>query len=245
MILGLLVAVLAAPGALDEEQVVAALKQAERVGLEEHDQAGLLRHFAPDGRWVVGRRAAPDAHDVILDLGTMREILALDLAGIPNESRVDFAKVTPDLDADPPTVELIEVRKFHGGRSLVGVRFTLAPKGGGWQVVERRQWDIEERVGLIPTLYDDAYWLDADAVIDYPGTDSAKERLDALFAARRYAEVRTLARQLLGEAPNDATALSFLAQVEFRLGNLEAARDAARKARLAGGAPAVPEALMR
>lgn len=244
MIFGLLIAALLAPPALDEAQVVRALKQAERLAYEEHDPAPLLARLAPDVRWINGRRGSAGPHDVVLDLQTLRAILKLDLAGLPADGRLDFAKTSANLDADPPSVEFVETRKFHGGRSLIGVRFTLQVAVKGWRIAERRQWDIEEKVGIIPTLFNDEYWLDADAVIDQPGTDSADERLDALLAARRYSELRDLATRLVAQPSPKAEWWSFLARAEFRLGRLEAARRAARKAHAAGSIMRVPGSLL-
>lgn len=245
MIASLLVAALLAPPALVEAEVVRALKQSERLAFEEHDLGAQLRHFAKDARWITGRRAVPDAYDVVFDLKAARAVLALDLGDAPAGGRLDFMKTEADLEADPPTVRFVEVRKFHGGRSLVGVRFVLRTTARGWAIAERRQWDLEERTSVIPTLYDDAYWLDADAVIDQPGTDSARERLDALMAARRYGEARALAKRLLDGPPPHGDWWGFLSQAEFRLGNLDAARAAGLKARASGTSAVLPRALFK
>ena len=241
--MGLLIALLLGPGWTDAE-VVNRIKKAERAGFEHHDLAGQLQILLPKARWVIGRTGAPDEHDVVLDQAGISGLLRLDYAGPPGSRRVDFEKTEVDLQADPPMVELIQSRRFHGGRILLHTRFELARDAEGWGVSTRREWPLEERVGPLPTLFNDAFWLDADAVVEQPSTDTVGERFDALLIARRYAQLVREASVLTERGVEDPKIKSFWARAAFRLGDLGEAIRLGRVVLKEGGVPGLPAALL-
>lgn len=240
----LVIALLAGP-AWTDAGVTRAIKKAERAGFEQHDLDGLMALMRPGARWINGRRADPDAHDVVLPIKTARAVLRLVYTGPPGTRRVDFLKTTVDLNAKPPTVELLVSRRSRGGRALARVAFELAQDEKGWGVVSRREWPLEERMGPMPTLLDDAFWLDADAAVEQPGTDTLSERFNALLEARRYAQLIREAKVIAGHHEEDAALWSLWAQAAYRTGDLDEARRLAKIARSKGASPGVPPALIR
>jgi hypothetical protein len=227
-----------------EDAVTRDLKGGERAGYEDHDVDRFLARFAPEAQWVQGRRAAADAYDVRLGMKVARRWLRIERAGPPEQRRLEFVEVSAALDADPPTVTLVESLAGLGMRQLVKVRFTLKKSPKGWQIVERRQWPVEDRSGPIPVLYNDAYWLEADAVLDNPGTDTAAERLDALLSAHRFAELFDLAGWLIRQPNAPMRAWTERARAAWRLGKVDVARAAAKAARAQRANPGVPANLL-
>lgn len=239
----LLIALMAGPAWTDAD-VSQVVKKAERAGYEHHDVAGILRIMRPGARWIVGRRAVADAHDVVMTQAIVADVLRLQYAGPPGSRRVDFLETTVELDADPPRIMLIQSRRFSGGRVLTGTLFELARDAKGWGVITRREWPIEDRMGPFPTLYDDAFWLDADTGIDQPCSDTLAERFSALMNARRYAQLAREAAGLAARGGTDPKIWSFWAQAAYRLGKLSDARRLGRIARDKGGLPQLPAELM-
>jgi hypothetical protein len=239
----LLIALMAGP-AWTDAGVGQVIKKAERAGDEPHAVAGGLRLMRPGARWIVGRTAVADAHDVVMTQKTVADVLRLQYAGPPGSRRVDFLETTVELDADPPRVMLTQSRRFSGGRVLTGTLFELARDAKGWGVVTRREWPIEERMGPLPTLYDAAFWLDADTALEQPCSDTLAERFSALLNARRYAQLAREATRLAARGGTDPKIWTFWAQAAYRLGQLSEARRLARIAGDKGGLPQLPSQLM-
>lgn len=242
MILLALGVALLAP-AWTDQAVIRTLKGAERAAIEDHDVTRLFARFAKDGRWITGRRAVADAHDVQFDVRTAQQVMRVKLDGPPGRSRLAFVDASAELAAEPPTVSLTLSHDDMGRRLLSTVRYVLRQTRGGWQIVERRQWPLEARGGLAPSIFNDAFWLDADARVDQPGTDTGLERLDALLAARRIAEAAALVERLMQQPDPPRQVWTARARIAWLLGRLDVARAAALAARKHGADAGVPSAL--
>lgn len=226
----------AAPGVArtEESRIERMIKTAEREGFERHELERALSIYAPDGVWILGRRAVPDEHDVRLSLDKLRSRLGLRFANpLTGQEQVFFRDVEVELEGDAATMTATVLLDLFTGREELKHRYRLVRAGERWQVVELRVWPVmRSHVGL-PTFYTDEHWIEAEKQLETlladPGS-RLESRLTAFNQAghlkRGYDEARAHTRK----APDDPLGWRARAMFALEMGEAEDALASARKA---------------
>ncbi len=217
-----------------EAGIARMLRLAEREGVERHELERALAIYAPDAVWISGRRGAPDAHDIRLDLPTLRAVRAVRYSEPPTgREQVFFRDMDVEIEGERATVTTLVAHDLFSGRDEMRYRYRLERRAGAWRVTEQRVWPTMRKQGGIPTLYTDAYWLDAEQHAERLLADenaSLEAKLFALNAASYLKKAHALAKARTVEAPDDALAWRARAMFALEIGEVADARSAAKRA---------------
>lgn len=218
----------------EESRIARMIKSATREGIERHELDRAMAMYAPDGVWVLGRRAEPDEHDVRLDLAKRRAQLALRFDNpLTGQEQVFFRDVQVEIEGDEATMTATVAMDLFTGHEELKHRYRLVRTGDGWRVAELRVWPImRSQVGM-PTFYTDDYWLEAEKNVEKTLADTTAPpaaRLAAYTRAgyllRGYAEARALTKA----SPDDPLAWRSRALFALEVGEAADALESGRKA---------------
>lgn len=219
-----------------EEELLRALRRAERESFEHHDVERYFSVFAPDAVWRDGRREVADEHDLEVDRATRRAQLERRYrAGTTGREQVFFRDVEVERDAGRVVVSMTQRRVHFAGRDTARLRYVLAKADdGAWKVTEVRRWPLRDFVQGIVTVYDDAWWLkadeEADAVLANETVDPMG-KVASLVTARRLKQALEVARAATEARPQEADLWRVRADLALSVGRLDESRSAVARAR--------------
>ncbi len=237
------------PQLTEEDRIARLVKTAERESFERHEIDRALAIYAPKASIVIGRREAPDEHDIRYDLAAKRAVLEARYSRPPaSQEQIFFRDVEVVIDGESATMNTVVARELFSGREEMQHRYTLARRDGRWQVTAQRVWPIMRSQGGVVTTYTDEALLaaeeEAEKVMANPSS-TPQSKLFALTGAGHLARAHAVTVAWTKASPEEAEAWIARHRFALEVGQIEDARKAWAKAASLGASDAARGAGVR
>jgi WD40 repeat protein/serine/threonine protein kinase len=216
------------PDDTERDAIFRAVTETEAAGWQRHDLARFLAGRTADYREEAGRTATPDKHDVRFDRVTLQKARAWDFYGPGPKglhTRIENCRV--ERKGDEASVSYEATGQNAVWFRTWAVRTRLKKTGQGWKIAFLRGWPVRGLAQGRGVALDAAWWKARDVEADKaPET----KRAALLLEAERPADTLALLRRRTAAAGASAEEWALRGRAALRLGNVEEAGKAFRRA---------------
>jgi WD40 repeat protein/serine/threonine protein kinase len=218
----------ARPDDTERDTIFRAVYEPEAAGWQRHDLAGFLAGRTADYREEAGRTATPDKHDVLFDRVTLQKARAWDFYGpAPKGWHTRIERFRVELLGSEATVFYEATAQHPVWFRTWAVRTRLKKSEQGWKIAFLRGWPVRGLAQDRCVAFDTAWWKARDVEADK--APEAK-RAALLLEAERLGDALALLRRRTAAAGASAEEWALRGRAALRLGKVDEAREAFRRA---------------